>query len=56
MRYESLNLTYEFTFSHQAIFRMIRVNVLHFQGYFGSDKFRDSRTWADFLSIFIKIF
>ena len=56
MIYESLNLTYEFTFSHQTIVRMTRVNLLHFQGYFASDKFSDSRTWAEFLSIVNKRF
>ena len=56
MIYESLNLNYEFTFSHQAFVRMIRGNLLHSQGYFGSNKFSDSRTCADFLGIFNKIF
>ena len=52
MIYESLNLSYEFTFSHQANVRMTRVNLLHFQGYFGSDNFSDPQTWAEFISIF----
>ena len=51
MTYESLNLSYEFTFSHQANVRMTRVN-LHFQGYFVSDNFSDPQTWAEFISIF----